>query len=419
MPVGRLAAKALGIAAIITTLSGCGLGGGGDNENPGEAESGLPSTTRPAIESTPEYIASNTTCPEGLPALDSTAVRLGITLAPMHSLELSIAMTFIGEDHGLIGQRTGEIWAFGPGGLSYEPVIDLSGDTSSEHDQGLLGLAVDRSSEWLYINHTDSQGDSRIVAYPIVRGVVDGDKPEEILIVDQPSAQHNGGDLAFGPDGYLYLSFGDGGGLGDPRGNGQDLGSALGSILRVEPRPGQTPAVVAAPGNPYLSDPDKEPMIWASGVRNPFRFSFDRVIGDLWVADVGQQCLEELSVLTQIDGGANLGWNRYEGSRRFVGNSLPSRVDPIYEYSHSPGRCAVVGGYVYRGELFPELRGRYIFTDFCGGEIFAFSPDSTPAVIELPLKVTRPVGFAQDPNGELYVIDIELGIFKMEESDLS
>ncbi|MGY9073450.1 MAG: PQQ-dependent sugar dehydrogenase [Acidimicrobiales bacterium] len=365
-----------------------------------------------SVEETPEYIASNSTCPEGLPTLDVVPVALGIELRPFLELENALALTFHEDGGGFVGQRTGEIWSFGPNGLSSQPVIDLSSDTGARDDQGLLAMTIDPSGTWLYINRTRTDRASEISAYPIDGTTVTGDAAE-ILVVDQPSRQHNGGDLTFGPDGYMYASFGDGGGLGDPGGNGQDPSTVLGSIIRFEPRPDEVPAAVPAPSNPFIGSDVNNEFIWVMGVRNPFRLSFDRVMGDLWVTDVGQQCLEEINILSTRDGGSNLGWNVHEGTRSFLGSTLLEHHEPVYEYRHGAGRCAIVGGYVYRGALFPELRGRYIFSDFCGGEIFALAPDATPPVLELPLTGKQVVGFSEDAEGELYVVTLSAGVFQI------
>ena len=389
-----------------------------------------PTTARGGpIEETEEYIRSTEVCPPELRTLDAVPVaNFGIALEPFLDVADATAITFVDAERGFVGDRTGRIWSFDNSGLSSEPVIDLSNNTSAEDDQGLLGLTLGPRGAWLYLNHTDGEGDSVIRAYPVPpvgndsdSSVVNDSKGPvggvEILVVDQPSRQHNGGSLAFGPDGYLYVSFGDGGGLGDPRHNGQDLGTVLGSILRLAVDPTATPPYRAAPGNPYLNDPTRNNLIWASGIRNPFRLSFDRVQGDLWIADVGQQCLEEVNMLTMQDGGANLGWNVYEGTRRFVGDPLRDHHEPVYEYKHGRGLCAVIGGYVYRGRAFPELLGRYMFSDLCDGKLYALNPGGTPEVIELPLSTSRPVGFGQDPEGELYVIDYETGIHRLVSAD--
>ncbi len=417
VPGRRIAILTLIAAVVVGGLVALALTSDGtpvEDGSPGAgfaANTTATSTSRVPIEETPEYIASNEPCPPDLPELTAVPVaNFGIELQPFLTLPDPTVLTFVDETSGFLADRTGRVYSFDPAGLSSQPVIDLSDNTGASDDQGLLGLTVDPAGNWLYLHHTVAEGDSVVRAYPLEGSSVNADGGVEIIVVDQPSRQHNGGDLAFGPDGYLYVSFGDGGGLGDPRHHGQDLGTVLGAILRLDVDPTTEPRYRPAPGNPYIGMEGRSELIWAHGVRNPFRLSFDRVQGDLWVADVGQQCIEEINHLTTRDGGTNLGWNAYEGSRRFVGDQLPDHRPPDFEYRHGVGLCAIVGGYVYRGAAFPELLGRYVFTDLCNGRIYAVIPGGTPEVIELPLSVARPVAFGEDPAGELYVVSNEEGI---------
>jgi len=414
-----LAAAVVGVLAYVATTSdSADSGAPPDNASPETSPSSTTSGRTP-IEETEEFIRSNEPCPPELPTLDATPVTFGISLEPFIEMVDATVITFIDTERGFVGDRSGRIWAFDQSGRIGDPVINLSANTAVDHDQGLLGLTLDPAQEWLYLHHTDRTNASVIRAYPHDDGDIDSGGMVEIMVVDQPSPQHNGGDLAFGPeDGFLYVSFGDGGGLGDPFGNGQDLTTVLGAVVRLDVDPLRTPPYQPAAGNPYRNDPDKHDLIWAHGVRNPFRISFDRVQGDLWIADIGQQCVEEITILGQREAGTNLGWNRYEGTRRFLGDALRDHKEPAYEYRHGRGLCAIVGGYVYRGQRFPELLGRYMFTDLCSGTLFAFTPGGTPEVIELPLSTSRPVGFGQDPVGELYMVDIESGIHRLVASEL-
>lgn len=409
-------ALVVGALVLAATSSDSGNGTPPDAGQPTEAPtSAAADDGRTPIEETIEYIRSNEECPPDLAELNSVPVaNFGVALTPLFEVPNLTVMAFSDVDRGFVGERTGQIWSFGPSGLSDEPVLDYSDDTTAEHDQGLVGMTLSPDGQWLYMNRTNGQGDSLIIAVPHADGTLAPNAAVEILAVDQPSAQHNGGSLAFGPDGHLYVSFGDGGGLGDPRGHGQDTSSVLGAVLRLAVDPTATPPATGAPGNPFADQGDAAAMIWAIGVRNPFRLSFDRIQGDLWLGDVGQQCLEEVNVLAMNEGGANLGWNVYEGTRRFVGDPLRDHHEPAFEYRHGRGLCAIVGGYVYRGPSFPELLGRYVFSDLCSGDLYALNPAGTPEVIELPLGTSRPVGFGQDPAGELYVIDIETGVYRLD-----
>ncbi|HCK74528.1 MAG TPA: hypothetical protein DHW19_06140, partial [Acidimicrobiaceae bacterium] len=278
-------------------------------------------------EDSEEFRLSNVNCPQGLPTLEESNVAVsGLELSLFLDLPGASSVVFIGDRRGFVGTRKGQVFGFDEAKLLPRASLDLSANTSTEMDQGLLGMTISPDSDWLYINRTDSDGDSVVTAHSVDHLDLSLGSGKEIIVVDQPSAMHNGGDLAFGPDGYLYVSFGDGGGLGDPFGNGQDNLTPLGSVLRLTVEPSSWPPHAPAPGNPELGF-GSDPRIWVSGVRNPFRFSFDPFTGDLWLTDLGQQCVEELNVLDASEAGVNLGWNLVEGSRPFLGevsNSLRS-----------------------------------------------------------------------------------------------
>ena len=361
-----------------------------------------------------EFFLSNQPCPAGLPDLHLEDVEdLELTLEPTVALVDAVVAIFVNAHAGFIGNRAGKVWAFSRSGLSTDPVIDLTSEISTEMDQGLLGMALSPDSNWLYLNHTDKSGTSIISAYSISDDFVKIGKGVNILLVEQPSAMHNGGDLTFGPDGFLYVSFGDGGGQGDPYGHGQNNSTPLGTILRLQVDPTNWPPHQPAPGNPFLDTPDTDPRIWVTGVRNPFRFSFDRATGNLWLTDLGQQCLEEINVLKPTEAGANLGWNGFEGTRAFTTSGADNHRRPDFEYRHSSGLCAIMGGFVYRGSKIPNLHGKYVFSDLCNGSIMALSFDSSPRVISLGLRVSQPVGFAENSNGDLYVIDMSTGLHQI------
>ncbi len=395
-----------------------------------------PTTTLPLTQ-TPEYVASNTPCPAGLPEIGAVGVAEAapgrtVTLEPFLDVPEATVMVFDrarssagSRGGGFVGDRRGRIWHFevdgsGTAVLGDGPVADFSSNTAAEHDQGLVGMTFGPKGR-LWINRTDRHGDS-VVTVLTPRDDRSGLQGESanLLTVSQTNAQHNGGALVFGPDGLLYVSFGDGGGLGDPHHHGQNLTTPLGAILRFAVDDGgSTDAgdwrLVPAPGNPDLGTAS-DPRIWAYGARNPFQISLDTVTGTLWVADVGQQCMEEVTVLGLDEAGANLGWNSYEGSRRFVGTELDNHREPDFEYRHGRGLCAVIGGHVYRGSELDWLTGRYVFADLCGGDIYAVAvqPGAGPdEVWSLGVSTPRPVGFGVDAAGELYVIDIETGVWRL------
>jgi glucose/arabinose dehydrogenase len=231
-----------------------------------------------------------------------------------------------------------------------------------------------------------------------------------LLTVEQPFPNHNGGQLAFGPDGYLYLGLGDGGSGGDPQGNGQNPATLLGSIVRIDVN-GDEPYAIPA-DNPFADGAGGAPEVFLYGLRNPWRFSFDRGTGQLWIADVGQNAYEEIDrVDPAADAGANLGWNLMEASHCFVAGCSPEGlVLPITEYGRDAG-CSVTGGFVYRGTAIEGLAGWYLFSDYCSGLIFGVPSDAAPGtaprlLLETGLSVSS---FGQDSDGELYVADIAGG----------
>ncbi|WP_420608592.1 PQQ-dependent sugar dehydrogenase [Candidatus Poriferisodalis sp.] len=436
-------AAAIAAGALAVGCSDIGIDEGaspaiGSPDGAGSAATSEPATTLPLTQ-TPEYIASNTPCPQGLTELSATPLReaapgRSVTLVPYIDLAEATVMVFDSAGAaggGFVGDRRGRIWRFAPNFaaqagrdfgavISAEPVADFSSNTAAEHDQGLVGMTLGPDGR-LWINRTDRHGSSVLtVLTPSADRTTLENLYADVLEVKQTNAQHNGGDLLFDPDGLLYVSFGDGGGLGDPRHHGQNLATPLGAVLRFAVEGGNSAdpgdwRLIPAPGNPDLG-PGSDPHIWAYGARNPFRMSLDEATSTLWISDVGQQCMEEVTMLGLDEGGANLGWNAYEGSRRFVGDELANHRPPDLEYRHGRGLCAVIGGHVYRGGQLDWLAGRYVFADLCGGDIYAaeVAPDTQPDdVWHLGVSTPRPVGFAVDAAGELYVIDMEIGVWRL------
>jgi len=224
--------------------------------------------------------------------------------------------------------------------------------------------------------------------------------------------------VVFGPDGYLYIGMGDGGSAGEPQGNGQSLGTLLGKMLRIEPRPTGGKPYGIPPDNPFVGRTGGiRPEIWAYGLRNPWRWSFDRETGDLWIGDVGQGAWEEIDFQPAgSKGGQNYGWNRLEGTHPYRASTPPpSAVPPIYEYSHAAGGCAVTGGYVYRGGQISGLAGAYLFTDYCGGALTALVQRGGRVVQQRVLGRGLPsiVSFGQDQDGELYLLSLQGPVYKL------
>ena len=259
---------------------------------------------------------------------------------------------------------------------------------------------------------------SRFTVSPDTLLQADAASETVLLEVTQPFSNHNGGQLAFGPDGYLYLGLGDGGGGGDPHSNGQDLGSLLGSLLRIDVSddPGQPPGYRIPQDNPFAGVPEARPEIWAYGLRNPWRFSFDRKTGDLWLADVGQNRREEINIIRK---GRNYGWNIMEGSECFQPGSqcTPAGLEPpLFEYGNGEG-CSIIGGYVYRGSRLLSLTGAYVYADYCSGSIWALRRQD--GVVTEQLRVAtldRSItSFGQDLQGNLYILTRGSGIYRLSE----
>lgn len=310
-----------------------------------------------------------------------------------------------GDERLFVVEQSGRIRIVTDGVVAAEPFLDLSGEVSGGNEQGLLGLAFHpafRENGQFYVNYTDRNGDTQIVGYMVSDEgtAADPQSADILLTVDQPFANHNGGWLGFGPDGYLYIGMGDGGSGGDPQGNGQNPEVLLGKIVRVDVETGS-------------------PEIFARGVRNPWRPSFDGT--DFYIADVGQNAWEEISVITTADLGANLGWNIMEGPVCFGAMLCEENglVQPIHSYSHADtGGCSITGGYVYRGAAIPEIGGHYFFADFCSGQVESFRyvdggiTDHTNWTEQLG--GNGPItSFGLDAAGELHYTTLEGGLFRI------
>jgi glucose/arabinose dehydrogenase len=316
-----------------------------------------------------------------------------------------------GDEALYVAQKTGQIVALQDG--DEETVLDIGGEVSGGYEQGLLGLAFSPDGGFLYLHYTDTAGDSRIQEFEVDDDGVAMDSRREVMHVEQPYANHNCGHLAFGPDGYLYVCMGDGGRGGDPHEHGQNIRTRLGAMLRISPRPEGGDPYGIPEDNPFVGE-DGRPEIWAYGLRNPWRFSFDRETGDLWIADVGQDSREEINFQpADSEGGENYGWARMEGTMPFRGEEPPDHVPPVHEYEFN-GRRTVIGGYVYRGEAIPGLRGTYLFGDLFVPELQGLIlEDGRAEVRGLEAEVENLVAFGQDHDGELYAISLSGPIFRI------
>jgi glucose/arabinose dehydrogenase len=324
-------------------------------------------------------------------------------------------------------EQVGRIRIVRGGAVVATPFLDISSRVGFGGERGLLGLAFHpRYSEngRFFVNYTDRSGHTHISEFrasPAAADSVDPATEREVLFVTQPFPNHNGGGLAFGLDGMLYASLGDGGSGGDPLGNGQNLGTHLGKLLRIDVDRG-TPFAVPT-DNPFVARSGALPLIWAFGLRNPWRFAFDRVTGDLFIADVGQNAVEEVDVaLAPRRGGENYGWNIMEGSRCFLpasGCPQTGLTLPVLEYLHSGGACSITGGVVYRGCRLPGYAGHYFYGDYCAGFIRSFRMQGGQAVDQrdwtaaLGRGVDNVTAFGLDDEGEVYIVDQDGEIYKV------
>lgn len=316
-------------------------------------------------------------------------------------------------------ERAGQIRVVSEGSVLPTPFLDLSplvGAAFSE--QGLLGLAFDpqyTTNGRFYTNRTNGQGDTVIARYNVSAdpNLADPGTGAVVLVVDQPAANHNGGNLVFGPDGYLWIGLGDGGGAGDRFGNAQNGQSLLGKMLRIDVASAEP--YLSPSDNPFFGSPDTFPEIWALGLRNPWRYSFDRATGDLYIGDVGQGAFEEINLVRAgSPGGQNFGWPITEGFHCFPATSPCDQTGSeltIAEYGHDQG-CSVTGGYVYRGQAFPQLVGTYLFADYCSGRIWSLTeaPDGSFVMTELLDTDVQISSFGEDETGELYVTGFNDGV---------
>lgn len=303
-----------------------------------------------------------------------------------------------------------------------EVFLDIHDRVRREHsEEGLLGLAFDpgyADNGRVYVYYSASRPRrtqiSRFVARSWPRA--DPDSERELLRIEQPFGNHNGGWIAFGPDSYLYVSVGDGGSAGDPHGHGQDLGTLLGSILRIRVGPGIDTYEIP-PDNPFVDTPGARPEIFAYGMRNAWRCSFDRQAGTLWCGDVGQDAIEEIDIVTA---GGNYGWNLREGTHAYERGEAPGPlVDPVIEYGHDQGVC-VTGGYVYRGSRLADFRGTYLYGDYVAGHVWALDFDGKE--VKRHAKVARVLAlssFGEDAQGELYAVSLDGNLYRFEPSDTS
>ena len=325
-------------------------------------------------------------------------------------------ITHAGDGSGrlFVVERKGLVRVVRDGAVLATPFLNITGKVQSRGgEQGLFSIAFPpgyASKNYFYVDYTNRSGvgNTAVARYPLSQNPDMANAAGEavLLSVTQPFANHNGGQLAFGPDGFLYVGMGDGGSGGDPMGNGQNPAALLGKLLRLDVESGVAPYAVPA-GNPFATE------VWAYGLRNPWRFSFDRVTGDLYIADVGQNRFEEVNVQGATSkGGENYGWNIMEGLHCFsgAGCNQAGLTLPVAEYDQSNGDCSITGGYVYRGLQFPTLQGIYFYGDFCSGRIWGLRRSDTgwdsSLLLDSELQISS---FGEDEAGNVYVADFGTG----------
>ena len=361
------------------------------------------------------------TAPSTAPPTTQSLAETRFALVTEAEVPVPIALaTKPGTGQRYVATLTGQVWLLDPSGGSGTPLLvaDIGSRVSQGCENGLLGITFSPDGDELYLSYTDTTRNSRIAVASMEGDIPQIDRTRILLALDQPACNHNGGDLTFGPDGNLWIGFGDGGGANDIYEQGQDRGTLLGALVRIDPDPPSGRGYGIPDGNPFGSG--GAPEVWAYGARNPWRFSFDRLTGDLWIADVGQNLIEEIHVLPAAGGwspGANLGWPLFEGNERFSGGETPADlVFPVYTYRHPEG-CSVTGGYVYRGEAIAALGGTYVFGDYCTGELWGLvrGPDGVAERIDLGVSVPRStlVSFGEDADGELYVLSAVGTVFRL------
>jgi hypothetical protein len=350
--------------------------------------------------------------------------------APTRGLALETVAT--GLDHPLylaaprgdarlfVVEQPGRIRIISGGRLLARPFLDLTDRVRDGGERGLLSVAFHPDyarNGFFYVDYTDRHGDTAIERYTVSRDPDLADKTSavRVLSIEQPYANHNGGLVAFAPDGMLWIGMGDGGSGGDPHGNGQNPQALLGKMLRLDVDHGRPYAIPR--DNPFAGRRDARPEIWAMGLRNPWRYSFDRVAGEVYIADVGQNLWEEVDVAPIGAGGLNYGWNRMEGLHAFrpVEGDGTRLTAPVLEYGHHEG-CSVTGGLVYRGARIPALRGHYLFSDYCSGWLRSFRYDHGQAtdLREWQGVQTASVSsFGEDAAGEAYIVSLDGSIFRV------
>ncbi len=362
---------------------------------------------------------SSWSLPWKVPLVQAAQTTPMVELSPVVTKGLAqpVFLTHTGDGSGrlFVVEQPGRIRIIQGGTLRGTPFLDIVARVRSGGERGLLGLAFHPkySQNGRYIvNYTRIQDGATVVAeYRVSEDPNRSGLQEKVLLViPQPYSNHNGGMVAFGPDGYLYIALGDGGSGGDPENRGQNPNELLGKILRIDVDRAPLQAPYAVPSDNPFAQSGGRPEIFATGLRNPWRFSFDRATGDLWAADVGQNDWEEIDLIRL---GGNYGWRIMEGTHCFkprTGCASDGLTPPVAEYPNRHPRCSVTGGYVYRGTVLPAMRGQYVFGDYCSGEIMSLVKGAPEVLLSTGLRISS---FGEDEAGELYVLGHEGSVHRL------
>lgn len=412
-----------GLLLIALTLAACGGDDGASRPSVDAtfATSAAPTTSTPATETSrppDDTSASTDTAPPASTTPPGTATPAA-ALAPATARAdqpVDVAVRPGSPPTAFLVERPGRVRLLGADHQPGAVVLDISGDTEADGERGLLGLTFSPDGSLAYVNYTTNGGDTNVDEYRVdASGTFDPASRRPVYAIEQPYGNHNGGDLATGPDGLLYVFTGDGGSAGDPERVALDLASPLGKVLRIDPTPSGDQSFTVPDDNPFVGVAGALGEIWSVGLRNPWRASFDTATGDLWIADVGQDQWEEVSVAWATDGrdagrGLSFGWSAFEGTHQFnLDQPDQLHTPPLYEYPHGELGCSISGGVRYRGTAVPGLEGWYVFADWCSGLVRALEvlPDGTAGrVVDLGT-VPAAVAVVSDARGELLVLSLD------------
>ena len=343
-----------------------------------------------------------------------------VKLAPVATIASAVDIAVRADDPtAFVVQQSGQIVPLRDGAVG-APVLDIADRVSYEGERGLLGLAFSTDGATAYVDYTDRDGNTVVAEYPVGSDGVFGQE-RVVYTVRQPYPNHNGGDLAIGPDGMLYIGMGDGGAANDPDRVALNLDSPLGKLLRIDPTPSEGASFSVPADNPFVGHQGALPEIWSYGLRNPWRFAFDRPTGDLWIADVGQGAWEEINRSAAVDGrdagkGVNYGWSAFEGTHPFNADQPTEGVTPpVYEYEHGDRGCSISGGVVAHDPTLPGLDGWYVYSDFCSGQVRAIrvADDGTVTGDELLATSANVAAVVSGPAGEVYVLSLADGVLRV------